>query len=197
MDHYQRIAEHFQGSIESAAMGVDHIAEPLALAADLIAASLVADHKVMVCGIGPDAAIGQLFVSHMQSPPERERPALPCFSLSADGASLSALACAQGDVDLFGPQVRALGQAGDTLICVNSATTAEPLAGALRAARERNLSLVIVSNADDNQSPGLAGDEAAVMLPSAARRGHLIELHAALLNCLCHLVENNLFGEEH
>jgi len=196
MDHYQRIAEHFQGGIEAAAMGVDQIADPLAAAADLITSSLLGDHKIMVCGIGPDAAVGQLFVSHMQSPPERERPSLPCLSLSTDGASLSALASNTQSTDLFGPQVRALGQSGDTLLCVNSASSGQALAGALRAAAERNLSVVLLSNADDNQLSEQAGEGAAVLLPSASRRGHIIELHTAILNCLCQLVENNLFGEE-
>ncbi len=197
MDHYQRIAQHFQGSIEAAAMAVDTFAEPLARAAELVAESLLSDRKVMVCGAGADAALAQLFVSHMQSPPERERPALPAINLAGDGATLSALATSGPEVDLFAAQVRALGQSGDTLLCINSAAGANGLAGALRAATERNLSIVLVSNGDDGQLPSLAGDGAAVLLPAATRRGHVIELQAGILNCLCQLVENNLFGEEY
>ena len=197
MDQYQRIAEHFQGSIEAAAMAVDAFAQPLAAAAELIAQTLLADGKIIVCGAGPDAALGQLFVCHMQSPPERERPALPAIGLAADGAAITALATAQADGDLFAAQVRALGQSGDTLLCINSAPRGDALVGALRAARERNLSVVLVSNGDDGQLPALAGDAAAVLLPAAARRCHIIELQAGILNCLCQLVENNLFGEGH
>ncbi len=197
MDHYQRIAEHFQGSIEAAAMAVDSFADPLAQAAELVANALLADRKVMVCGAGPDAALGQLFVSYMQCPPERERPALPAVSLATDGAALSGLATAEAGADLFAPQVRALGQAGDALVCINSAPRGDALVGAVRAALERNLSLVLVSNGDDGQLPALAGDTAAILLPAAARRSHIIELQAGILNCLCQLVENNLFGEEH
>ena len=197
MDHYQRSAEHFQGSIEAAAMAVDAFAQPLAQAAELIAETLLADHKIVVCGAGPDAALGQLFVCHMQTSPERERPALPAISLAADGAAISALATAGPDSDLFAAQVRALGQSGDTLLCVNSAARGDALTGAVAAARERNLSIVLVSNADDSQLPSLAGATAAILLPAAARRSHIIELQTGILNCLCQLVDKNLFGEEH
>ena len=197
MDQYQRIAEHFQGSIEAAAMAVDAFAQPLAEAAELIAQTLLADRKIMVCGAGPDAALAQLFVCHMQASPERERPALPAISLAADGAAISALATSGPECDLFAAQVRALGQPGDTLLCINSAASGDALAGALGAARERNLSVVLVSNGDDGQLPALAGDPAAILLPAATRRSHIIELQAGILNCLCQLVDNNLFGEEH
>ena len=195
MDHYQSIASHFQGSIESAAMAVDELAAPLEQAADLITRALLEDRKLIACGIGADAALAQLFVSHMHSSPERERPPLPAINLASDGAALSNPAASSGQ-DIFESRVRALGQAGDVLLIINSGSDGSPLRGALTAATERNMLAVILSNNDDLVLPAAAGEGCALLLPAASRRTHILELQVSALHCLCRLIENQIFGDQ-
>jgi phosphoheptose isomerase len=195
MDHYQSIASHFQGSIEAAAMAVDELAAPLAQAADLVTRALLEDHKVIACGVGADAALAQLFVSHMQYGPGRERPPLPAINLASEGAALNDPATAPGQ-DIFAPRIRALGQAGDVLLIINSASDGSPLCGALNAAAERNMAAVILSNGDDLALPAAAGDNCALLQPAASGRSHILELQVKALHCLCQLIENQLFGDQ-
>ena len=195
MDYYQSIAGHFQGGIESAAMAVDDLAAPLAQAADLVTRALLEDHKVIACGLGADAALAQLFTSHMHCGPERERPALPAINLASDGAALCNPATGAGPGDFAG-RVRALGQAGDVLLIVNSYSDGSALRGAVTAAAERNMPMVILSNRDDAALPAAAGGDCALLLPAAAARSHILELQVKVLHCLCLLIENQLFGDQ-
>jgi phosphoheptose isomerase len=194
MDHYDILAGNCHGTIESLAMAVDALAEPLATAAELITAALVQDGKVLACGSGPDAALAQLFSINMLGHFLQERPALPALALSSDGGTIAAIAEQDGTAELFARQVRALGHGTDLLLVIASAPAGEALLGALAAARERHMPVIALSNgADARLSAQLQpGDvELAVHNPVPARA---LELHTVVIQNLCELIDHNLFG---
>jgi phosphoheptose isomerase len=194
MDYYQIISNNFQATIETIALSVDTLAEPVGRASELMVRALLEDRKIIACGNGVDAALAQMFTCNLISRFEHERPALPALALNSDGACLTAIAHTGGLNDIYSRQLRALGQAGDVLLCISSTGDANNLLRAVQAAHERNMAVVALSNATDGElGTLLQADDVEIRIDSL-RRPRVAELHTMTINCLCELIEHSLFG---
>jgi phosphoheptose isomerase len=194
MDYYKIIAENFQSTIETIALSVDTLAEPIERASQLMVRALLEDRKILACGNGVDGALAQLFASNLLSRFEHDRPALPALALNSDGASLTAIAQSGGINDVYSRQLRALGQGGDILLCINSAATAGNLLRAIQAAHERNMAVIALSNVADGELCTLLQAEDVELRIDATRPPRVVELHTMSIHCLCELIEHSLFG---
>lgn len=194
MDYYQIIAANFQSTIETIALSVDNLAQPIELGSQLMAQALLEDRKIVACGNGVDAALAQLFTSNLLSRFEHERPALPALALVGDGASITAIAHSSGVNDIFSRQLRALGQAGDVLLCINSSDGANNLLRAVQAAHERNMTVLALSNTGDSELSTLIRAEDVELRVDATRQPRIVELHTMAIHCLCELIDLRLFG---
>ncbi len=194
MDYYQIIADNFQSTIETIAMSVDNLADPIERGSQLLAQALLEDRKIVACGNGVDAALAQLFASNLLSRFEHERPALPVLALGSDGASVTAIAQSSGINEIFSRQLRALGQPGDILLCINSSGSASNLLRAVQAAHERNMGVVALSNTGDTELGTLIRAEDVELLIEASRQPRIVEIHTMAIHCLCELIDHSLFG---
>lgn len=194
MDIYPSLAANCQATIEGLAMTVDAVAEPLAAAVDLITGALLGERKVLTCGSGADATLAQLFVVQMQSQFQQERPALPAMTLSADGATLAAIAGHSGQSELYARQLRALGQPGDVLLCIASGDADPSVLQAIDAAHERSMSVVALSKAQDNMlQTTLAASDVQIAV-NVAIPARALELHTVIIQNLCELIDSTIFG---
>ncbi|MEH6635596.1 MAG: SIS domain-containing protein [Halioglobus sp.] len=194
MNYYQIIAANFQDTIETIAMSADNLAEPIELGSQLMAKALLEDRKIIACGNGVDAAQAQLFASNLLSRFEHERPALPALALGCDGASITAIAHSSGINEIFSRQLRALGQPGDVLLCINSSSGANNLLRAAQAAHERNMTVIALSNTSDDELSALIHAEDVELRVAATRQPRIVEMHTIAIHSLCELIEHSLFG---
>ena len=194
MDYYERIAAHCQDSINAIALSVDQLADGLQRGCDLMTTSLLADGKIITCGNGAGAALAQLFASNLLGRFSQERPALPALALGADSASLTGIAGSSGGNEVFSRQLRALGQPGDVLLCINSGDDSPSLLRAVQAALERNMAVILLSHAQDTELGTLIRAEDVELRIDAPGPGQLAEVQTLALNLCCELIEQNLFG---
>lgn len=194
MDYYRTIADSFQSTIENIAVSVDVLAQPLQRSSQLMTEALLADHKVLACGNGVDGALAQVFTGHLQNRFEQDRPALPALSLNADGVTLSGIASQDGLDEIYARQLRALGQAGDILLCVNSGAEAANLQRAVQVARERNMGVIALSNDRCRELGGQLGSEDVELCVPGERSAGVLELQLMVIHCLCQLLDLSLFG---
>jgi phosphoheptose isomerase len=194
MDHYQLISSNFQSTIEMIAMSVDDLAGPVEQASESMVEALLQDRKIISCGNGVDGALGQLFACNLLSRFENDRPALPALALNGDGASLTAIAQTGGLTDIYARQVRALGQAGDTLLCINSNEESNNLLRVVQAAHEREMRVVALTSAADSELGSLLQQDDVEICIGSERRPRIVELHTMVIHSLCELIEVNLFG---
>lgn len=194
MDYYDIIAENFQSTIEIIAMSVDSLAERIGQGSELMVQALLQDHKIIACGNGVDGALAQLFACNLISRFEHDRPALPALALSSDGAGLTAIADSSGINDIYSRQLRALGQAGDVLLCVSSAGQANNLLRAVQAAHERNMTVVVLASGTDGEFGTLLQQDDVEIRIDSLRRPRVVELHTMTIHCLCQLIEHSIFG---
>ncbi len=194
MDFYQIIAANFQTNIETIALSVDALADPMERSTIMMTTALLADCKIICCGNGPDSALAQLFACTLLSRFENERPALPSISLSSDGANLTAIATTGGINDIFSRQVRAIGQQGDVLLCISSGEGHNNLIRAVQAAHERNMNVIALSNADSGELSTLIKSEDVEIQVNGPRRPRVIELQTMIIQSLCELIDRSLFN---
>ncbi len=193
MNYYRTVSDSFSQTIECIAASVDMLADPMHLASEMICGTMLDNGKLLVCSIGVDTAVASLLSSQLGSRFEQDRPGLPVINLAADATTLTAMAEYNPD-EVFARQVTALGQAGDLLLLIVSATPHPALFAALDAAAEAGLAAIM-----------LGGDEAATLserlLPgdvelriTASRRPRTLELQVMVVNGLCELIDQSLFG---
>jgi phosphoheptose isomerase len=194
MDYYRIIADGFQRTIETIALSVDDVAGKIELGGQLMASALLGDRKIIACGNGVDAALAQLFVCNLLHRFDEERPALPALSLSTDHTSLTGIAWNGSPQDIYSRQLRALGQDGDVLLCINSAAGASNLSRAVQTAQERNMGIIVLSNSTDGELPPLLRPNDVELRINATRRARIVEMHTMVLHRFCELIEYSLFG---
>lgn len=197
MGYYQIIADNFQSTIETIAMSADDLATAIERGSHLMASALLADRKIIACGNGVDAALAQLFACNLLNRYEQDRPALPALSLAADNASLTAIAQAGAYNDIFSRQLRALGQAGDVLLCINSADGASNLLRAISAAQERDMGVIVMTHMRDKMLSAVMRPEDVALQANATRQARVVEMHTMAIHNFCELIDYSLFGSYH
>ena len=194
MDYYPIIAERFQTTLESIAMSVDHVAQPLGQAAEILTTCLLQDRKIMVCAGGIDTPLAQLFTTALLSRLDHERPALPALNLASDGGARAAIAASEGPDAVFARQLQALGQPGDALLLVAGGDPDPALSAAVRVAMERDMPVVALVTAADRELVQRLPPGAAVVRTESAVRSQMLEMHTMILLALCQLIDIGLFG---
>lgn len=197
MDFYEIIADNFKRTIETIALSVDDLAGKIERGSHLMASALLADRKIIACGNGVDAALTQLFVCNLINRFDEERPALPALTLSGDNASVTAIARDGSIDDIFSRQLRALGHAGDVLLCINSTEGAGNLSRAIRTAQERNMGVILMSNSLDGALGALLRPEDVELRIDSTRRASIVEMHTMAIHHFCELIDHILFGSYH
>ena len=192
----QRIQQQFIDSADLTYQWAQTLARPVMDALQALLACVTGGGKVLVCGNGASGALAQYMTTLLVGGMERPRPELPALSLSADAATLTAVARRGEFADVFAAQVRALGAAGDVLLVLTSKGDTANLVRAAQAAHERDLVVVALT--------GRGGGELARMLRETdvhvgvPQEGvaHIHEAHQLVLHALCDGLDIELLGEE-
>ena len=195
MSALERIRAHFQESIEAKQRALD-AAPAIAAAAELIAARLVREHKVLSCGNGGSAGDAQHFSSEMLNRFERERPGLPALALTTDSSTLTSIANDYDFTDVFAKQVRALGQVGDVLLAISTSGNSANVVRATEAAHDRGMTVIALTGGDGGAvAQRLEAEDIEVRIP-VERTARVQEVHLLTIHCLCDLIDQHLFGQE-
>ena len=167
---------------------------PIALAARRVVDGLLGGGKVLCCGNGSSAADAQYFAAHMQHRFLRERPGLPAMALTADTATLTAIALDEGFDAIYAKQVSALGHPGDILLTLSVNGSAGNLIAAVDAARERQMSLIALTGRDGGiVAERLRTDDTGIRTPTDDP-ARILENHRLVLHCLLDLIDLQLMG---
>ena len=189
-----RIHGHFEQSARLKAELAELLAAPIAEAAELMAETLLREHKLLACGNGGSAALAQYFASRMLNRYELERPSLPALALSADSVTLTAIANDEHFSHVYSKQVNALGQPGDVLLAMSTSGDSVNVLQAIRAASDRGIRIVALSGGDGGGVVELLSDrDIHIGIPheNAAR---VQEIYLLILHCLCDAIDCHLLG---
>lgn len=193
MNEYDLIANHFADTLQSVAEQVDSLAPAIEATGSLMAETLLRDGKLILCGLGPDAAAAQLLATYLISRFELERPALPAINLAQGSSTTTGVIGASGANDLFSRQIKALGRPEDTLVCIASQQSHTALLRAIQTAHEIDMNVVILCNHElSDLSSLMSGNDASITI-YGDRVSTIFELQVMCIHRLIELIEHSLF----
>jgi len=193
LDARERVRAYLLASAEVKQRAAETCPGEIARAAELMAASLRAGGKILLCGNGGSAADCQHIAAKLVSVLRRDfvRPPLAAIALTTDTSFLTANANDFGFAGVFARQVEALGRPGDVLIGISTSGRSLNVVRAVACAKERQLRTVVLTGEGGGELADLG--EVVIRVPSGDVQ-HIQESHIAIGHVLCALVEGALFG---
>lgn len=194
MDPVTRVREHFAESIATKQSAVEAIAESVAAAGELMARALLKDGKILSCGNGGSAADAQHFSSELLNRFEAERPGLPAVAITTDASTITSIANDYEYADVFGRQIRALGQPVDVLFVITTSGNSQNILQALHAGHEKGMTCIALNGRDGGKAAQImSGNDISILAPgnSTAR---IQEVHGLVIHCICDLIDWKIFG---
>lgn len=190
-----RVKNNFQESILTTRNCMEALAPFITTAAAHMIQALLSDRKILVCGNGGSAADAQHFSAELLNRFERERPGLPCISLTTDTSTLTSIANDYNFDDIFAKQVRALGQSGDVLLGITTSGNSRNVIRAVEAAHERGVLCVALNGREGGEmSAVLSGNDVNICVPGPST-ARIQEVHGLVIHCLCDLIDYQLLGQ--
>jgi phosphoheptose isomerase len=185
VDPTDRIVSLFAASADLHERAALSQVAPIAKAAKLIVASLLAGGKVLICGNGSSAADAQYFAAHMQHRFQRERPGLPAMAVTADTVTRTAIAVDDGFDAIYAKQISALGHPGDVLLTLSVNGT---------AAREQQMNIVALTGRNGGIVAGQMRPEDSEIRAPAEEPARILENDRLVLHCLFDVIDLQLMG---
>jgi D-sedoheptulose 7-phosphate isomerase len=154
----------------------------------MIATSLQAGGKLMLCGNGGSAGDSQHLAAEFVATLDHRRPraGLAALALTTDTSFLTAYANDFGYEGVFSRQVETLGNAGDVLIAISTSGNSANVLAACIAARQADIRTIAMTG----ETGGKLADHADILLavPSSVTM-HIQEAHIALGHVITLAVE--------
>jgi D-sedoheptulose 7-phosphate isomerase len=196
MDLVSRISGHFSDSAQIKLKAMELLATPLAEAAELMAACLKKDGKILACGNGGSAGDAQHFSAELLNRFEMERPPLAAIALTTDSSTLTSIANDYSYEEVFSKQVVGLGRPGDVLLAISTSGNSPNVLRATQAAHERSMTVVALTGKSGGKMSGmLRGKDINLCVPSDST-ARIQEVHLICLHCMCDAIDCILLGVE-
>ena len=154
MEAEQRIARHFQQSIDTKRQTLSSATTAIVRAGRKLADRLDRGGKILICGNGGSAADAQHFASELTNRFEMQRRGLPAIALTTDSSALTSIANDYTFDQVFARQIHALGSTGDLLVAISTSGNSANIVQAVHAARARAMAVVALTGRDGGELSG-------------------------------------------
>ena len=188
----QRVAEHFNESIQTKQQAAQVLAEPTAQAAELLFNTLANDGKFLICGNGGSAADAQHFAAEMTGRFEKERMELAGIALTTDTSALTAIGNDYGFDHIFSKQVRALGRTGDVLVGISTSGNSGNVIEAIKAAHQNGMHVIALTGRDGGKIAHLLKEGDVLLNVPYPRTARIQGVHILLIHAMCDCIDTML-----
>lgn len=196
MDLVSRISGHFSDSAQVKLKAMEVLATPLSEAAELMAACLKKDGKILACGNGGSAGDAQHFSAELLNRFEMERPPLAAVALTTDSSTLTSIANDYSYEEVFSKQVVGLGRPGDVLLAISTSGNSPNVLKAMQAAHERSMTVVALTGKSGGKMSGMLRDGDINLCVPSDSTARIQEVHLVCLHCICDAIDCILLGVE-
>ncbi|MDX1824339.1 MAG: phosphoheptose isomerase [Thiohalomonadales bacterium] len=190
----EQVIQLFNASIETKQAARETLADPIATAVERMTDAFRSGKKILSCGNGGSAADAQHFSAELVCRFERERPGLPAVALTTDTSALTAISNDYDYNEVFAKQVNALGIAGDILLAITTSGNSANVIRAIEAAHDKDLTVVAMTGRDGGKIANLLHENDVEIRVPANSTARIQEVHLLTLHCLCHQIDEVLFG---
>ncbi|MBX2915895.1 MAG: D-sedoheptulose 7-phosphate isomerase [Cyclobacteriaceae bacterium] len=161
-------------------------------AAKLISDSINKGGKVISCGNGGSHCDAMHFAEELTGRYRDNRKALPAICIS-DPSHLSCVSNDYGYEFVFSRYVEALGNKGDVLLGISTSGNSINVIKAAQAAKEKGMSVIILSGKDGGKLAPLADVE--IRVPYFGYADRIQEVHIKIIHILILLIEKEVLGQ--
>ncbi|MEJ2141750.1 MAG: phosphoheptose isomerase [Gammaproteobacteria bacterium] len=194
MNHSDAIRHLFEDSIRTKQISADELAGPISQAVNLMLSVLKDGKKILSCGNGGSAADAQHFAAEMVCRFERERPGMPAIALTTDSSALTAISNDYGYNQVFSKQVLALGVENDILLAISTSGNSDSVVEAIKAAQQKKMHVIALTGRNGGEMAKLLDiNDIEIRVPSEST-ARIQEVHLLTIHCLCHQIDETLFG---
>lgn len=166
-------------------------AKTLVAIADQLVQALRRGNKVLLFGNGGSAADAQHIACELAGRFSRDREPLPAIALTTNTSSLTAIANDYGYEAVFARQLRGLVTKGDIVIGISTSGSSANVLLAIEEANRRGAVTVALTG-----QGGKLKELAHYVLPvPSTSTPRIQEAHITIGHIICHLVEEELFGQ--
>jgi D-sedoheptulose 7-phosphate isomerase len=146
----------------------------------LLAAPLLAGHRLLVAGNGGSAAEAQHLTAELVGRYVADRPPLSAIALHAETSSFTAIGNDFGAAEAFARQVAAHGRPGDTLLLLSASGRSENVLAAADRGRALGIQVWAMTGPGPNPLASRADDAICVAAGDTAtiQEVHLVAIHA-------------------
>ena len=195
MNPDQRIARHFQDSIDTKQRVVATLTPQIVAASHAMVDCLKKGGKILSCGNGGSAADAQHFAAELVGRFERERQELAAIALTTDSSILTAVGNDYSFDEIFSKQVRALGKPGDILFAISTSGNSKNVTAAIDAAHLKGLHVIGMTGRGGGKVASLMQSGDVLLNVDSQVTTRIQEVHLLILHCLCDAIDNLMFGE--
>ncbi len=165
--------------------------EVIEKSANLIINTIKNKNKIMFCGNGGSAADSQHLAAELTGRYRKNRSPLPALALSTDTSAITAIGNDFSFDDIFTRQVEAIGKPGDILYAISTSGKSNNIINAVNKARSMNIKTIGVTGAGGGDLINIC--DIVIKVP-ANRPDRIQEMHIAIGQIICEIIENNLFN---
>jgi D-sedoheptulose 7-phosphate isomerase len=180
------IRQQFADSLEHCMKAAGILPEPLLTGADAMVNRLLEGGRIFTCGSGSGAMLSSHLASLLMHDPRHIRPPLPAWHLRGTH-------CASDTARPEAESLKALAQSHDVLVLLSpDDALAQQM---IPAARDRNMTLILIAAEDSVTTLSLAADAGFVMALPAGSSARITETQLLVVHALCDHIEQQLFGD--
>lgn len=187
----QLICREIEASIACQQQVLKEMPEQIETAARWLFDCLKRGNKILLFGNGGSASDAQHLAGEFVGRFRLERQGVPALSLTADSATLTAIANDYGYDRVFARQIEALGAEGDVVLFLSSSGNSPNLLAAIEVSRQKNIRTMGLLGKDGGKAAPLVD----LALIIRGETPHIQEAQMMIGHILCHLVEEMLFGK--
>lgn len=192
----EHVADIFHRHIDASMRCIEATTDSITEAAECMVGCMLQEGKIFCCGDASNALQAHYLASNLLNRFEYERPALPAINLAGDAVTIGGITGDAAYGEIYSRQILALGQPGDIVFTCYQGSGSAAVVKAVQAAHEREMTVIALCNSEGNEANALLTSHDIEICVPHDHRARITELHILAINCLCELIDLQLFGAE-
>lgn len=162
-------------------------------AVNIIINALENSNKIIFCGNGGSAGDSQHLAAELMGRYKKDRSPLPAIALTVDTSALTAIGNDYGYEKVFSRQLEGIGTQGDVLVGISTSGKSQNVIEAMKSAIKMGITTICFTGDVDTE---LTKISSCTIKVSSKETNHIQEMHIAVGQLICGLVEDHFFSED-
>lgn len=188
------VKQHFTDSIQTKISTADTMLDNISEAGNVLSHTLIAGHKIFICGNGGLSSESQSFSEKMINRFNMDRPPLPVIDLTSNPALITAISRDYQYDSIYSKQLYALSNTGDTLIVMSTLGNSKNIISAIKVAEEKGLNIIVLTGKNTGLISSEIRDNYIKICVDSDISYRIQENYSLILNCFCEIIDQKLFG---